>query len=196
MHAIVFVVLGVMGTAGCQADEDKVKKNGLISKPVVDDKDAGIKQESLAELRKIVEKLRKQVESAEPKTAEDMKVTLKEIEKWIEEETKKGKAIETSKKRAYLGISPKNLSEEDKDELGTNGVKIFELIPDTPAHKAGLEVDDVITHVDDRKIESQADLVKIIQSKKPGDEVTIRLLREKETKSVKAILGTFPDDQN
>jgi serine protease Do len=59
------------------------------------------------------------------------------------------------------------------------GVKVTDVTDESGAAKAGLKEDDIITKVDDKKIEDPDDLTKIIRAHKPGDKVSITYLRDK-----------------
>lgn len=150
-----------------------------------------IKQDDLDNIKKEI------MEKIEARLKEEMNRMLKEMEKIVDEKLKKLSKPDTTpkEKRGYLGIRPGDLSEEEQDELGTKGSIIKELIPDTPADKAGLEIDDVITEADGKKIESSSDIIKLVQSKKAGDELKITVQREKEKKEFTIKLGVFPDDE-
>jgi len=69
-------------------------------------------------------------------------------------------------------------------EKTDDGLKITDVTDESGASKAGLKEDDVITKVDDKKVDDPDDLTKIIRAHKPGDKVTITYLRDKkETKA-------------
>jgi serine protease Do len=70
--------------------------------------------------------------------------------------------------RAMLGVTP---DEDDK------GAMITSVSPGSAAEKAGLKKGDIITEIDDKKIEEADDVSKIIRSHKPGDKVSITYLR-------------------
>ena len=59
------------------------------------------------------------------------------------------------------------------------GVKITDVTDESGAQKAGLKEDDIITKVDDKKIDDPDDLTKVIRGHKAGDKVTITYLRDK-----------------
>lgn len=86
----------------------------------------------------------------------------------------------TGKKGALLGI---NMEKTDK------GVKIIGITKESGAEKAGLKVDDIVTKIDDKKIENELDITKIIGSHKPGDEVEITYTRDGKSAKTKAVLG-------
>jgi len=86
-----------------------------------------------------------------------------------------------SAKHALLGIDPADAS---------NGVRVASVETGSGAKKAGLKVGDVITVVNGTKIETAAQLRAIIAVDKPGDKVTITVLRNGSTKTFTATLGT------
>jgi serine protease Do len=81
---------------------------------------------------------------------------------------------------ALLGVETDKVNE---------GVKITNITDESGADKAGLKEDDIITKVDDKKIEDPDDLTKAIRAHKPGDKVNITYLRDKKEQKVTAELG-------
>ncbi len=73
-------------------------------------------------------------------------------------------------------------------EKTDEGVKITDVTDESGALKAGLKEDDIITKVDDKKIEDPDDLTKVIRDHKPGDKVTITYLRDKKEQTTTAEL--------
>lgn len=93
-----------------------------------------------------------------------------------------------SVQRAWLGIKGGdvlnyiNAQKEDGKsvDLGTNeGVYVDSVDPDGAGAAAGLQKNDVIIDVDGKKITKMGELQEIINSKKPGDKVTITYLHNK-----------------
>jgi serine protease Do len=70
--------------------------------------------------------------------------------------------------RAMLGI----VTDDD-----AKGVKVTSVSEGSAAEKAGLKEDDIITKIDDSKIEDPEDLTTTIRKHKPGDKVSITYLR-------------------
>src|SRR5437773_2044395 len=68
------------------------------------------------------------------------------------------------------------------------GVIITDVTDQSGAAKAGLKEDDIITKVDDKKIEDPDDLTKAIRSHKAGDKVNITYLRDKKEQKATAEL--------
>ncbi len=62
------------------------------------------------------------------------------------------------------------------------------VIPGSPADKAGLEENDIILEIDDKKIDSNNPLAKAISRFKPGDEIELKILHDGEEKEVKLVL--------
>ena len=96
-------------------------------------------------------------------------------------------------KGGYLGVQVKNLS----DQLQTyfevdNGVLIEEVMKDSPAEKAGLKAGDVITSINDRKIEDPRDLVRTVNYYNPDEEVEVTFTRKGSQDEVKVILTKKP----
>lgn len=81
--------------------------------------------------------------------------------------------------RAMLGVVT------DKEE---EGAEISEITKESGAEKAGLKEGDIITKVDDKKIEDPDDLTKVIREHKPGDKVIVTFLRDKKEQKVTAEL--------
>ena len=88
----------------------------------------------------------------------------------------------TREKRALLGVNTEKAGDVD-------GAKITSVSEDGAAAKAGLKSGDIITKVDDKKIDNPSDLTEAIHAKKPADVVTIHYKREGKEKSAKATLG-------
>ena len=79
-------------------------------------------------------------------------------------------AANTDDDKAQLGVY---LTSSDED-----GALIQSVIPGSAADEAGLKRQDLILAVDGSTVKDTDDLIKIIDSKKPGDKISIRLLRK------------------
>jgi len=69
------------------------------------------------------------------------------------------------------------------------GVLITEVSDDSPAQKAGLERDDILTTYDGHPLYSPEQLIKLVGSDKPGQEVTLGNIHAGKQEQIKAILG-------
>jgi serine protease Do len=63
------------------------------------------------------------------------------------------------------------------DGEGGAGAKVMQVVPDSPAEKVGIHVDDVIARVNDKAIDSREALISIIRSYMPGQEVNLTVKR-------------------
>jgi S1-C subfamily serine protease len=111
---------------------------------------------------------------------------------------------------AYIGISGGTITPELAKALNLpaeEGVIVQVVVKDGPADKAGIEAGDttatingeevrlggdIITEVDGKKLKSIDQLVEIIQSSKPGDELQLTILRGDQKKTADVTLGTQP----
>jgi serine protease Do len=84
--------------------------------------------------------------------------------------------------RAMLGVTT-----EGQD----NGAEIRTITKESAAEKAGLKKGDVITKIDNRKIDDGDDVSDAIRAHKPGDKVTITYLREGKEQKATAELGRW-----
>lgn len=94
--------------------------------------------------------------------------------------------------RGMLGVYGQNLTHKLAKALGVDansGVAITQVMPDSPADKAGIKQRDVITAVDDKTIDDFSDLQNAIGLRSPGDKVTITVLRDGHKKKLHATLA-------
>src|SRR5258706_12335787 len=76
-------------------------------------------------------------------------------------------------------------------EKANQGVKIKDITKESASEKAGLKEGDIITKIDDKKIEDPDDLSTAIKNHKPGDKVTVTFLRDKKEQKLTAELGKW-----
>lgn len=113
---------------------------------------------------------------------------------------------------AYIGVSSQALYPQLARKLGldtTFGGLVSEVVSGGPAEEAGIQGGDdklsfqaaryrtggdVILQVDGRDIVRPDDLAEVIAAHKPGDEVTLTVLRDNEREQVELTLGKRPDD--
>lgn len=62
-------------------------------------------------------------------------------------------------------------------EEGDKGPLVHEVMPRSGAAKAGLKPDDVITQLDDKRVESRYGLIQAIRGHRPGDTVRLQVVR-------------------
>jgi len=74
-----------------------------------------------------------------------------------------------------------------------NGVAVNEVVPGSPADKAGLRADDVIRRFGNRSIHSTQELLEEIMSRKPGDRVEVTVWRDGKEMSLTITIGRAPE---
>jgi serine protease Do len=97
--------------------------------------------------------------------------------------------IETHGKvvRAYLGIHPEDLTPTLAKAFGLSnatGVLVGDVLPDTPAAKAGLKKGDVILKLNGQPVDSANDLTLRISQSAPGSSANVQYSRDGHTQNV------------
>ena len=96
--------------------------------------------------------------------------------------------------RGWLGVEGQNvpLQTLQSIDLEVEGVLITSVDVDGPGDKAGLEVGDIITHINQTAIQDTADVLDMIAAGRPGDNFRIDGIRQRQSFSVDAVLGQRP----
>jgi S1-C subfamily serine protease len=115
---------------------------------------------------------------------------------------------------AYLGVTSESLYPQLADHLGLDtdaGALITQVVDGSPADDAGLRGSDgqdtfqlqrvrtggdVVIAVDDKPVLQNNDLSELISTHKPGDEVTLDIIRDGRGATVDVTLGSRPADVN
>lgn len=79
-----------------------------------------------------------------------------------------------------------------RDKPTELGVRVRAVFPDSPAELAGIKPRDILLSLNDRRVESNAQLGSALRQLPPDSEVTIRLKRDNEYKIIKAKLAPSP----
>lgn len=101
--------------------------------------------------------------------------------------TTTGKVIHT-----YLGIHDRPLYPAAAARLGipeTRGVLVLDVISGSPADRSGLQPGDVITAVDGAAIASDIALAEVLRTRRPGDDITLSVVRNAQKMRVRVRLG-------
>lgn len=95
-------------------------------------------------------------------------------------------------RRGLLGVSIQTIDTESAKALGAevdSGALVSAIEPGSAAEDAGLQVDDIITRVNDKKIDNSRELANAIGLKGSGEVVDIEFVRDGKTRTVRATLG-------
>ncbi len=95
----------------------------------------------------------------------------------------------------YIGIGYVQMTPAIAAQLGItmqDGVLVRLVEPGSPAAQAGIQLRDIITAFDGQPLKEEASLSKAINGHKPGDTVTVTILRDGQTMDLKVTLGETP----
>jgi S1-C subfamily serine protease len=117
-------------------------------------------------------------------------------------------------KNVWLGISGTDVTPDIAKAVGLNqakGVIVIYVTPDSPAYTAGVRSGnnenrlmlygsdsninsdaDIVVGIDDKQVRQQGDLLNYIDSKSPGDQVTLKVVRNKLILDLRAVLTERP----
>jgi S1-C subfamily serine protease len=126
-------------------------------------------------------------------------IAAADLSRAVESYRRDGKIV-----RPYLGIRyvpiTKELQEKNKlaveeGVLVSRGETTSELavLPGSPADKAGLRENDIITAIDGQVLDAEHSLVSVVQRKAVGATVTLTILRQGETLEVPVTLEAMPE---
>jgi S1-C subfamily serine protease len=120
------------------------------------------------------------------------------------------KQLQNQKPQAWLGISGVTVTSQVASAFNLpvkQGAEVADVFPNSPAEKAGLQGatstatiagqaypvgGDIITAIDGQKVTDMPQLQKIIATHKPGDVITLSVVRNGRTQQVQATLGSKP----
>jgi len=96
--------------------------------------------------------------------------------------------------RAFVGLVPETLKEYRRKELNVEGgALVVRVQENTPAARAGLRVDDIVTRIGDRPIMNSADLRNSMLVYGAGQEVEVEYLRQGKRETAKIKLEAAPE---
>ena len=97
--------------------------------------------------------------------------------------------------RGYIGVALGNITAESAPLFGlkeAKGATVNEVTPGAPGAKAGLQQGDVITAIDGKQVSGSDELTMNVISHRPGETVTLDVVRNNKPMQVKVTLGQRP----
>lgn len=163
------------------AEKAGLKKGDLIlsvNGTTVDERNA---LADLVSSKKVGDTITLSVTSRERRDAHDVKVTL---------------AKNPDKDTAWLGLQYLAAPARFGGPGMMPGVLVVQVTADSPAAKAGIETRDLLTKIDGKEITDARQVVDAVASRKPGDAVTVTLVKQPGGKAsdVTVTLGKNPAD--
>lgn len=98
--------------------------------------------------------------------------------------------------RPFLGVRYKMIT-RDLALLNEvpEGAYIQEVVEGSPAEKAGIKVEDIITKIGGKKVsEEDSGLAKIIADKKIGDKISMEIWRDGQTLTLEVVVGEYAEE--
>lgn len=99
--------------------------------------------------------------------------------------------------RAYIGISPQEITSDLMDAFNlaeVSGVLVAKVETDSPAHKAGIEVGDVIIEFNGEKVPNVSKFRIAVATSRVGTKVPVKIFREDRMQIINIQLDAFPED--
>jgi serine protease Do len=97
--------------------------------------------------------------------------------------------------RGWLGVSIQDITPELAEYFGlkkATGALISDLVPDSPAEKAGLRQKDIVVAFNGKPVQDATILKNLVAAAVPGSTASVTVIREKDKKQLKVILGELP----
>ena len=91
----------------------------------------------------------------------------------------------------HIGIGISDVTPENAkffDDSNASGAVVTQVDPDSPGGKAGLQIGDVITEIDNQKVTDSSELQVVVGQKQPGSKINLTVLRDGKTMKVAVTL--------
>jgi S1-C subfamily serine protease len=99
--------------------------------------------------------------------------------------------------RAWIGVGVQDLSPSLARSFGVgpnDGAVVSQIVPGSPAERAGLQVGDVVVSAGDREIHASQDVVRAVLAGRPGTTLALRVRRGGRELSQTVALGVRPGE--
>lgn len=113
--------------------------------------------------------------------------TMQSVLKQLIEE---GKVI-----RPWLGVSIQTVNQEIADYFNLDkaeGAIVVQVVPDSPAHKAGLRQRDIVLEIDGKPVKTAEELIERVKEKKIGDKAMLLIERDGEQQFISVKIDARP----
>jgi S1-C subfamily serine protease len=157
-------LLAAAGTAAAQQDDERTKR--------------------------ILDRVEKEIRDSETRLRDEIRALIRaELRK---ESTPSAKPEpETPRRRVLLGVTADEFTDAERKALGVGGgIKVGDVRG--PAEKAGLKAGDILLELDGKPVTEET-VGRVLETKKPGDEVEATLLRGAKREKVRIQLAERKD---
>lgn len=100
--------------------------------------------------------------------------------------------------RGWLGVLIEEVNFEEARKIGLDrprGAKVAQVLPGSPAASAGLKNGDIILAFNGRPIESSSRLPPMVGFLRPGQKITLNVLREGRENNVNLVIAELPEQE-
>lgn len=91
-------------------------------------------------------------------------------------------------RHAFLGVGLR------VDPTDTLGVRVVKVAPNSPASAAGIRIGDRILAIEGQEMRTSEEITALVRGMRPGDEISLTILRDAEIKPLVATLGAAAPD--
>ena len=101
--------------------------------------------------------------------------------------------------RGWLGVSFQNVDRELAQSFGLDspkGALVAQIVPDSPAEKAGLRRGDIILRFNGTHVKDAIDLSPLVGTVNPGDKVPVEVMRNKKLKTITVTIAKLEKEQD
>lgn len=97
----------------------------------------------------------------------------------------------------FLGVEPKDIDLAVATAVynlpDNHAVYIENIVPDSPAEKAGLQIRDIVLEVNGQSVEGANDLIQKVGAIRPGTRTSLKILRDKAEEELSLVVGERKD---
>jgi serine protease Do len=100
--------------------------------------------------------------------------------------------------RGWLGVLIQEVNFEEAQKLGLDrprGAKISQVLPGSPAARAGIKNGDIVLAFNGRRLESASRLPPMVGFLRPGQKITLTVLREGRESTVNLVIAELPEQE-
>ncbi|MDJ0808319.1 MAG: DegQ family serine endoprotease [Gammaproteobacteria bacterium] len=100
--------------------------------------------------------------------------------------------------RGYLGVLIQDVDRDLAESFGLDqprGALVSQVLPDTPAEKAGLQAGDIIVSFNGRQIHSSSELPPIVGASRVEEDANLEIIRDGKNKELKIRVAQLPKEK-
>lgn len=162
----------------------------LIALPGTSAKTQSPDHSAIARLQQQIAEMQAPDTVVRPFVVEDQDIEVLQDEPLVEQDAVK--ILMDGEGSSWLGVETYEVSADKAKELkltAERGVVLGKIVPDSPAAKAGLKENDVVTEINGQRVEGTAQFRRMIRETPAGRSVQLTVWREGRSQTLNATLG-------